>query len=492
MTVILLVGALMVSPAAARADDGGTAAPAYVEDSAAPGESPTPDGSPTPGPTDAQPDSPTPPPPGSPTPDQPQPSATTADPEQGGTGSPGLRVRVYASNAVLDDRYWSGANSTSFTITVRNTGTATATVAVDYTVPAGVTDVATGACQHGHCSVSSVSPGASVPLPVAITVSADAWRSAPLTGRLTFTVSATGASDVSGQRTWGLIFPPGPPAPGIDLRVDDVTMDAQPDVPAQLKIRLTDSGSQPAAATVDVVVPDGVTTGTMSGCESQGRPSGSTARCVLGALPAGGQKTILVPLTANAEARANAPLAGLVRATLSPPGQAGRTTQASYEIDVPADQTGVSVAAAASVVPAPTMGNHGGSYVLSSRSAVAWPMITVSSAVLITVIVVLVMVLRGRPVAAGPRLAGPAGGTFMSGAASVEPADRTAGAEPAGLKLAESVPVDSVPVDSVPVESVPAEEEPAGSEPVGKEPAEAGQGPADDSGEDPEDAAGRS
>jgi hypothetical protein len=448
LLVTVLIGALALSPAPARAD-GADATPtsAAMDDTPTPDDSSTPvDDSPTPTPTDDEPESPT-PPPQSPTPGQPVPSATTAGPEPG-DGNPVLQVRVYASNAVLGAGYWTGADATSFTITVRNTGTVTATVKVNYTVPAGVTDTATGACQHGSCAVPSIAPGASVPLPVAITVSPDAWRSAPLTGQLAFTASATDAPDASGRRTWGIVFPPGPPAPGIGLQVDDVTMDARPDVPGQLKINVTNSGSQPAATTVDVVVPDGVSPGPMPACQSQQRLNDSTTRCALGMLPAGGQQPLTVPLTVDAQARANAPLAGLVRATLTPSGQAGRTTQASYQILVPVDQIGVSAGATASGGPTPKTGSQDGPFVLSSHSAAAWPIITASTAVLIAVIVGLVLGLRARPVGAAPRFArgpavAPAGGAMTGGATS---GGATSGAAAAGQYRSEPVPETEVAV----------------------------------------------
>jgi hypothetical protein len=441
--LVVVVGALALGPApiALAADGDSTGAPAAVDTPDPVDSQPSPDDSTEPTPPDDDPSTlepppppPPPPPADSPTPTQPVESATPAAPSHGPVPVPVLRVTVYASNAVLGSGYWNGQNTTSFAITVRNTGTVAAAVKVNYTVPHGVTDTATGACRHGSCSVTSIAPDTSVALPVAVTVSPDAWRNAPLTGQLSFSASAAGAQVSSDQGTWGVIFPPGPPAPGIGLQVGNVTLDARPEVPGQLKIKVTNTGALPAATTVDVVVPDGVSQGPMpANCQDQRQLDASAARCVLGTLAPGEQSSIVVPLTVDARARDDAPLAGLVRATLTPAGQEGRTTQASYEILVPTDQGGVSVGSTASA-PSPTGADHVNAFVLSSRSPAALPIIAGSTVLLIMVIAALVLALRKRP--AGPV---PAGGTaprHAGAAGGTAPRHAAAGAVPAGAAAA--------------------------------------------------------
>ncbi|WP_345633004.1 COG1361 family protein [Rugosimonospora acidiphila] len=305
-----------------------------------------------------------------------------------------------ASNALLNSAYWRGAGTTSFAFTVRNTGSVAAAVRVDYTVPDGVSDAATGACAHGHCSVPSVAPDASLTLPVAIVVSPDAWRHPPLVGRFTVTARAAGAKvgDARGTwGTWGVLFPSGPPAAGIDLRVDDVTLGAQPDVPGRLRISLTNTGALPAAAALDVVLPRGVGTGPLPvDCARQRSPDPAAARCLPGTLAPAEQKSIVVPLTVDAAARADTPLTGLVRATLTATGQPARTAQEPYQVLVPVSLSGVTAQAVAPVVSVlPPLG--GGATTLDAGDAMAWPLVAGGTAVLIGLIWGLMLRRRGRP-----------------------------------------------------------------------------------------------
>ncbi|GAA5177944.1 hypothetical protein GCM10023322_03840 [Rugosimonospora acidiphila] len=465
--VLIGAGALSTAPALASGvtvED----SPAASDDSPTPTDSPTPPAdSPTPTPSEEAPESPTPPPSQAP-PSWLQPPPPSVGRTEIPPHAPVLRVRAYASSAMLGDEYWSGTDGTAFTITVKNTGTVAAKVDVSYTVPNGVTDSATGACQGGHCSISSLSPGASVPLTVAITVSPDAWRAAPLAGQFGFTATGDDARVSSGQRPWSIVFPAGPPVPDIDLRVENVALGTDPDVPGQLRIKVANAGHLPAAASVDVVVPNGVSQGSLpTSCQQRQRLDGATTRCVLGTLTPGAQESFSVPLTVDARARADAPLAGLVRATLTPSGQDGRTTQASYQILVPAGQTGVDVGSTASDSATPLGNDHDeeyGSFALTPHNTAAWPIIAVSTVVLIGVIVALVIVLRGRPVTAAPRFAG---GPAMRNAAGLSgptapvrrylpdrvPAAPQPVAQPAAQPVAQPA-VEPIPVAEAPASPV--------------------------------------
>lgn len=322
----------------------------------------------------------------------PTPNAPPTTPGDTTSDAPGtLGVTVQASNAVLGADYWSGNQASSFVITVRNSGNVPAHTALTYTLPPGVGGVATGACPHGACTVDTLEPGKSVALTVAITVSPDAWRTAPLAGMVSFSATAPRASPASGSVAWSVVFPPGPPAPGIALQVADVTLDSDATVPGELVIRLTNTGGRPASAVIDIVVPAGVeVTGLPADCQSQRRIDPITTECGLGILGAGGQRALGVPVTVSESSRADSPLAGLVRAVLTPSGQSSRSTQASYQIIAPTAQAGVSAVTTASAAP-----SHGSA--AEHGSPLALPIVLGSILVLALVGVGLVLRLDRRP-----------------------------------------------------------------------------------------------
>jgi hypothetical protein len=286
-----------------------------------------------------------------------------------------------------------------------------------------VSDAATGACGHGSCSVSSLAPGAAVALPVALTVSPDAWRQAPLTGDFTVSARAPRARTATAGGTWGVVFPPGPPVPGIDLKVDDVSLSNGTDATGRLRIGLANTSTVPAAARLDVVVPDGVGTGPLPpDCAKQPAPASAAVRCGLGTVRPGQEASVSVPLRVVA-ARAGTPLTGLVRATLTAATGQARTAQASYQILVPASLSSVTASSAitpgvmasdAAAAAPDGAAERGRSALLDAHSAVAWPVIVVSSAVLVMVIVGLVLGLRRPTTRRVPKAA-------RAGAAAPEP-----------------------------------------------------------------------
>jgi hypothetical protein len=355
-----------------------------------PPESPTPADSPTP--------SPEPPPPTTP-----PPATTPGAPPTTARPAGVLAVKVMANNAVLGPDYWTGNAAGSFVITVKNTGNVPARTSLRYTVPGGVTDAGTGACGHGTCLVDSLAPGAARSLPVAIRVDGDAWRHAPLTGRVDFSATATGASAATGTVTWGVVFPPGPPAAGIVLQVADVTLENDVAVPGQLVIRLTNTGVRPAVGVLDLVVPAGVTVAPPpTDCQTQRQVDPSTTECGLGTVPAGVQRAVAIPLVVSDRARADAPLAGLVRASLTPTGQGSRSTQASYQIIAPQLQSGVSAARTASPVPPRiTAGTS------PSQGDPAAPLIIFGSLIVLALVAIgLIVVRQGELVRRRPRRGG--------------------------------------------------------------------------------------
>lgn len=341
-----LIGVLALAPVATAAPTG----PPVVStvNSPTPLASPSPTAgdpaSPTPGVSPTAGHSATPTTTARPTPPNTPTDATAAPASPTSAGLPRvLAVNVAADNAVLGPEYWTGNGAGSFAITVRNTGNVAARVTLHYAVPPGVTDAGTGACVHGTCQLDPLAPGTSRSLNVPIAVSPDAWRRAPLAGRVDFSASSPGTADAGGTVTWGVVFPPGPPAAGIALQVADVTLDNDVTVPGQLVIRLTNTGARPATGVVDLVVPAGVTVARLpADCQTQRQVDPATTECGLDTIPAGAQRAVAVPLMVGDRARADAPVAGLVRAALTPSGQGTRTTQASYQIVAPPAQTGVS------------------------------------------------------------------------------------------------------------------------------------------------------
>jgi hypothetical protein len=240
-------------------------------------------------------------------------------------------------------------------------------------------------------------PGETKTLRVSLRVAPDAWKIAPVGGSLLFTASAPGATPYSGSVGWGVVFPAGPPTPGLKLQVFDVQLSPQATAWARLKTQLTNTGKVPAGGTITVIAPSGVTFGTLpAGCR---KVRATAAECEVTPVDTGKSWSVLVPLSVPARLRADAPLVGLVRAVLRPSGQADLQTQASYQIFAPSGQAGVMVGASA---PAGSAGPDG--LPLHDRAArfpltkpfVVWPIIGGSVALLSVVIIGIVMTLRGR------------------------------------------------------------------------------------------------
>jgi len=198
-----------------------------------------------------------------------------------------------------------------------------------------------------------------------------------------------------------VVFPSGPPAPGIALQVADVTLDSDPTDPGELVVRLTNTGGRPAAAVLDVLVPAGVDiTRLPAECQSRSELNPTTTECGLGTIGPGVQRAIGVRLTVSDVIRADSPLAGLVRASLTPSGQPARRTQASYQIIAPPAQAGVNVATTASTAPS----SRGATPALDNPAAMAIILGSILMLALVGVGLVLLLDLRptvgrgrGRP-----------------------------------------------------------------------------------------------
>jgi hypothetical protein len=417
-----------------------------------PGESPTGEPSPTAG-------EPSPPPGGpSPTAGPPTPASPAPHGEVG--------VSVSAGNAVLTDEYWKGKTTTSLQLTATDTGTVAETVAVQlsYPLPAGIQ----AATCPSACTLD-LRPGETRSLRISLRVAPDAWKLAPLGGSLLFTATAPGATTKSGTTAWGVVFPPGPPTPGLKLQVFDVQLGHQATVPATLKAQLTNTGKVTAGGTVTVMAPAGVSFGALpAGCHKRG----TVAECTVTTVDAGRSWAVQVPLAVPDRLRAEAPLVGLVRAVLRPSGQSALQTQASYQIFAPAGQTGVTVGTSA---PADGSAPPGGLNLHDRaarfplmRPAVVWPIISGSLVLLAVVLVGLVMTLRGRreEVGAGARPAG-AGPVAVEAPEQPQRPDLTA--------VISAGPVDRTPTPSGPISwEWTTGEEPTQAPPADAEPETAG------------------
>ncbi|MGY0004008.1 hypothetical protein [Micromonospora sp. I033] len=269
------------------------------------------------------------PPPAGPPPGQPVPPA----------GSP-LGVRVSTEDVVLPPAYWNADSTvTTLRVTVTNTGGRTELIRLGYTLPAGLTDAGTPGCASAgggshRCGEWTAAPGARFRASIRVRVAGTAWRSMPLSGSVQVSATAPGvAGAAADDEGFAVLFPPGPPVPGISLRADELLFDIS-GAPSTLTVRLGNTGRVDAAGRVDVVLPAGVTvTGPPAGCAPA---APDRTRCELGNVPAGRTVTLSLPVTATAEAQRRAPLAGAVVGRLDPRSGRDRQVQMSFRINAAA------------------------------------------------------------------------------------------------------------------------------------------------------------
>ncbi|MEU0154160.1 hypothetical protein [Micromonospora fulviviridis] len=294
--------------------------------------------------------------PGEPTPTTTAPTATTPPPPPVGrppagpppgqpAGSP-LGVRVTTEDVVLAPAYWNADSTvTTLRVTVANTGGRRELIRLGYTLPAGLSDAGTPGCASAggaahRCGEWTAAPGARFRASIRVRVAGTAWRSMPLSGSVQVTATAPGVAGAAGDdEGFAVLFPPGPPVPGISLRADEVLFDIS-GAPSTLGVRLGNTGKVDAAGRADVLLPAGVTvTEPPAGCTVA---APDRTRCELGTVPAGRTVTLSLPVAASAEAQRRAPLAGAVVARLDPRSGRDRQVQMSFRI----------TAAAALVTPA--------------------------------------------------------------------------------------------------------------------------------------------
>ncbi|MET8835876.1 hypothetical protein ABZV78_18410 [Micromonospora sp. NPDC004540] len=267
-------------------------------------------------------------------------------------GSP-LGVRVTTEDVVLTPAYWNADSTvTTLRVTVTNTGGRTELIRLGYTLPAGLTDAGTPGCASAgggshRCGEWTAAPGARFRASIRVRVAGTAWRSMPLSGSVKVTATAPGAAGAAGDdEGFAVLFPPGPPVPGISLRADEVLFDIS-GAPSTLAVRLGNTGKVDAAGRVDVVLPAGVAvTDPPAGCTPT---APDRTRCELGSVRAGRTVTLRLPVTASVEAQHRAPLAGAVVARLDPRSGRDRQVQMSFRISAAA-----ALATPAVGTPAPT------------------------------------------------------------------------------------------------------------------------------------------
>ncbi|MFE9959352.1 hypothetical protein [Micromonospora sp. NPDC005299] len=284
---------------------------------------------PEPAPTTTAPTTAPPPPPVGPPP-------VVAPPPPGQPAGSPLGVRVTTDDVVLTPAYWNADSTvTTLRVTVTNTGGRPELIRLGYTLPSGLTDAGTPGCASAggsshRCGGWTTAPGAQFRASIRVRVAGTAWRSMPLSGSVQVTATAPGVAGAAGDdEGFAVLFPPGPPVPGISLRADEVLFDIS-GAPSTLGVRLGNTGEVDAAGRVDVVLPAGVSvTDPPAGCAAT---APDRTRCELGTVPAGRTISLSLPVTASAEAQRRAPLAGAVVGRLDPRSGRDRQVQMSFRI----------------------------------------------------------------------------------------------------------------------------------------------------------------
>jgi hypothetical protein len=266
-----------------------------------------------------------------------------------------------------------------------------------------VTDAGTPGCaatgDGGHrCGAWTAAPGTRFSSLIRVRVTGAAWRQMPLAGTVSVTATASGETGAArDDEGFAVLFPPGPPVPGIALEAAEVALDISGG-PSALEVRLGNTGTVDADGLVEVTLPDGVTVSTPpAGCaESTDRRT----RCLLGPVPAGRAAVLRLPVVATPEAQRQAPLAGAVAGQLDPRSGTSRRVQMSFRITA-AD----SLAGAVAGVPQPTgsQGVLGGSVTrahpadgLSAAQRTAIVLIVVSGLLVVLALTLATTSLRRR------------------------------------------------------------------------------------------------
>ncbi|WP_433389601.1 hypothetical protein [Micromonospora sp. KLBMP9576] len=278
-----------------------------------------------------------------------RPPAPAPDPPASPAG-----VRVTTDDITLTPAYWNAPSTVStLRVTITNTGTTPARIRLAYTLPAGLTDAGTRGCaaaggdgEH-RCGEWASAPGARFSALLRVRVAGDAWRRMPLGGSVRVTANAPGANaPVGDDEGFAVLFPPGPPVPGIRVDAGEVSFDIG-GVASGLDVSLDNTGRVDADGRIEVILPAGVTVpAPPAGCVPV---TPDRTRCELGTVAAGRGARLRLPVSATPEAQRRAPLAGAVLGQLDPPSGRTRQVQMSFRITAAA-----ALATPVAAPPAPT------------------------------------------------------------------------------------------------------------------------------------------
>ncbi|MFJ6164280.1 hypothetical protein ACIQH6_04095 [Micromonospora orduensis] len=348
-----------------------------------------------------------------PTTTAPAPGATTGPstrppappgPPAGPPGTPPspLGVQVTTGDVTLTRAYWNAASTAAtLRVTLTNTGTTTQRVRLSYTLPAGLTDAGTKGCAAVgggtyRCGAWTAGVGARFSSLLRLRVAGDAWKLMPLSGSVRVTADAPGVTgEATDNQGFAVLFPPGPPVPGISLDADEVTFDIS-GAASTLAVQLGNTGTVDAAGRIEVVLPAGVSVPTApDGCVAVDL---TRVRCDAGTVPADGTTELRLPVEATPEAQREAPLSGAVIGQLDPRSGPTRQVQMSFRITAAA-------ALATPVVspPAPTgsqgvlpAGGAAGNGGMSSVQRTAIILIAVSALLVVLALTLATTSLRRR------------------------------------------------------------------------------------------------
>ncbi|TWJ24200.1 hypothetical protein [Micromonospora endolithica] len=294
---------------------------------------------------------PAPPPPAPPV--SPGPPVPPAAPVPGAPPASPLGVQVTTGDLTLTPAYWNAPSTVAdLRVTIANTGRIAQEIRLGYTLPAGVTDAGTPGCAATggggyRCGAWTSEPGARFSTTVRVRIDGQAWRQMPLSGSVQVTANAPGGGDtVSDNEGFALLFPPGPPIPGIRLKAGEVAFDIS-GTTGGLDVELGNTGTVDAAGGIEVILPSGVTVAAPpAGCVVV---DPTRTRCDLGTVAAGRTAVVRLPVAATPEAQRDAPLAGAVVGKLDPRSGPTRQVQMTFRITAVA-----ALATPAAYEPAPT------------------------------------------------------------------------------------------------------------------------------------------
>ncbi|WP_051723576.1 hypothetical protein [Micromonospora chokoriensis] len=338
-------------------------------------------------------------------PTAPAPPVTSVRPPAPGSAAPPqspLGVQVSTADVTLSEAYWNSASmAATLQVTVHNTGTTAERIQLSYTLPAGLTDAGTKGCAAVgagayRCGAWTAEAGVRFSTLLHLRVAGTAWKQMPLSGSVQVVAGAPGVpGEATDDQGFAVLFPPGPPAPGIALAADEVVFDISGS-PSTLTLRLGNTGTVDAAGQVEVVLPAGVTVPTPPlGCVAVEE---TRTRCDAGLVLAGTAAEVQLPVEATPQAQREAPLSGAVVGQLDPRSGPARRVQMSFRITAAAALATPVVSAPAptgsqGVLPAGAATGDGG---LTSVQRTAVILIVVSTLLVVLALTLATTSLRRR------------------------------------------------------------------------------------------------